>query len=204
MSIILRGSLDQLIDYTYSVYDMNNDGSLAREELHHCLKGCLYVGYGLDEDEIEDCERDIVEIAMKKLDTDRDGQITFTDFARAVKKDALLLQACGPCLPGSRASSAFQSLVTEKYQQQSALYPKMPAARTAQFYKSAAHKRKSLFITGPKLENSSSIFTLGRPSVASIESEAFQIIRPSQQHHSAHFERARMMSLSVVRSIQIT
>lgn len=111
---MLRGTLDQLIDYTYSVYDINGDGSLAREELHHCLKGCIYSGFGIDDDEIEDCERDIVEIAMRKLDTDRDGQITYDDFVRAVKRDALLLQACGSCLPTSKCASAFQSLVTDR------------------------------------------------------------------------------------------
>lgn len=66
MSTMLRGTLEQLTDFTYNVYDMNGDGSLAREELHHCLKGCILSGYGIDDDEIEDCERDIVEIAMKK------------------------------------------------------------------------------------------------------------------------------------------
>lgn len=50
---------------------MNGDGSLAREELTHCLKGCILAGYGLDQEEVEDCERDIVEICMKKLDMDR-------------------------------------------------------------------------------------------------------------------------------------
>lgn len=42
--------------------DMNGDRSLAREELSHCLKGCMYLGYGIDSDEIDECERDIIEI----------------------------------------------------------------------------------------------------------------------------------------------
>jgi hypothetical protein len=61
-----------------------------------------------------------------RLDNDRDGLITYEDFVRAVKKDALLLQACGPCIPSTRCASAFQSLISERYHMQSALYPKMP------------------------------------------------------------------------------
>jgi hypothetical protein len=43
-------------------------------------------GYGVDTDELEDAEKDIVEIAMKKLDTNRDGQITYEDFQMAVRQ----------------------------------------------------------------------------------------------------------------------
>lgn len=42
---------------SYRVYDMNGDGSLAREELYHCLRGCIYPGYGIEADEIDDAER---------------------------------------------------------------------------------------------------------------------------------------------------
>lgn len=53
----------QLPGFPYIIrYDMNGDGGLAREELHHCLKGCFYAGYGVEADELEECERDIVEI----------------------------------------------------------------------------------------------------------------------------------------------
>jgi Ca2+-binding EF-hand superfamily protein len=36
---------------------------------------------------LTDAEKDIVEIAMKKLDTNRDGQITFDDFVAACKSE---------------------------------------------------------------------------------------------------------------------
>ncbi len=76
LSAMLRGDAEELIEVCYFVYDMNGDRSLAREELYHCLKGCMIPGYGLDQEDIEDAEKDIVEIAMKKLDVNRDGQIT--------------------------------------------------------------------------------------------------------------------------------
>jgi Ca2+-binding EF-hand superfamily protein len=84
LSAMLRGSSAELIDFCYFVYDMNGDRSLAREELYHCLKGCIIPGYGVPQDEIEEAEKDIVETAMKKLDVNRDGQITYDDFQQAV------------------------------------------------------------------------------------------------------------------------
>jgi Ca2+-binding EF-hand superfamily protein len=81
---MLRGSTEELIELVYYIYDMNGDRSLAREELYQCLKGCIVPGYGVDNEEIEDAERDIVEIAMKKLDVNRDGQITYEDFQNAI------------------------------------------------------------------------------------------------------------------------
>ncbi|OXA42827.1 EF-hand calcium-binding domain-containing protein 1 [Folsomia candida] len=115
LSAMIRGSLEELVEFVYFVYDMNGDRSLAREELYHCLRGCMHPGYGIDADELEECEREIVEIAMKKLDVDRDGQITFPDFQNAVITDPLLLQACGPCLPSPKSTASFLALITLKY-----------------------------------------------------------------------------------------
>jgi len=115
LSCMLRGTTEELIDWCYYVYDLNGDGGLAREELHHCLKGCIYTGYGVEVDEMEECEREIVEIVMKALDVDHDGQITQQDFEQACLTDPLLLVSIGPCLPKSECCAAFLALITEKY-----------------------------------------------------------------------------------------
>lgn len=62
LSVMLRGTTEELVEWCYYVYDLNGDGGLAREELHHCLRGCVYSGYGVEADELDECERDIVEI----------------------------------------------------------------------------------------------------------------------------------------------
>jgi len=115
LSTMIRGTTDELADWCYYIYDINGDGGLAREELSHCLKGCIYPNFGLDADELEECERDIVEIAMKKLDVDNDGQISIGDFKKAVRKDPSLLVAVGPCLPPMSGCAVFLSLITENY-----------------------------------------------------------------------------------------
>jgi len=115
LSIMLRGTTDELIEWCYYVYDMNGDGGLAREELHHCLKGCIYAGYGIEGDEVDECERDLVEIVMRTLDVDRDGQITQKDFEIACTKNPLMLVSIGPCLPPHQCIASFLALITEKY-----------------------------------------------------------------------------------------
>jgi len=116
VSILCRGSPEQLIDFCYTVYDINGDKSLAREELSHCLKGGLipYAGV-INADEIEEGMREVVEIGMKKLDKDKDGQITQEDFTNACYSDPLLLQSIGPCLPPARSLAAFMATFTENY-----------------------------------------------------------------------------------------
>ncbi|CAL8109543.1 unnamed protein product [Orchesella dallaii] len=132
LSCMLRGTTEELIDWCYYVYDLNGDGGLAREELHHCLKGCIYSGYGVEGDEMEECEREIVEI---------DGQITQQDFELACLQDPLMLVSIGPCLPKSQCCAAFLALITEKYR----IYTG-PMGRSK--------KKKVGFTAGPSRNNS--------------------------------------------------
>jgi hypothetical protein len=114
LSIFLRGTLEEHINFTYFCYDINGDRSLAREELFHCLKSCLIRTTGIEED-VEESVKEIVEIAMKKLDVDKNGQITFPDFHAAVVADPLLLEACGPCLPSPKAVANFFLMLKREY-----------------------------------------------------------------------------------------
>ena len=43
--------------------------------------------------------QDLVDMTMKKMDIDKDGRVSFDDFEQSVKKEMLLLEAFGPCLP---------------------------------------------------------------------------------------------------------
>jgi len=116
ISTVCRGSPESQIEFSYAVYDINGDRSLAREELAQCLRGCMYpYGGVLNVDEVEEALREVVEIGMKKLDKDKDGQITHPDFINACFSDPLLLQSIGPCLPTTKAMAAFLATFTENY-----------------------------------------------------------------------------------------
>lgn len=55
--------------------------------------------------------KDLVEIALKKMDHDHDGKLSFTDFEKAVRDENLLLEAFGPCLPDIKSSMSFEQKI---------------------------------------------------------------------------------------------
>uniref|UniRef100_A0A8C5H1P6 EF-hand domain-containing protein n=1 Tax=Gouania willdenowi TaxID=441366 RepID=A0A8C5H1P6_GOUWI len=99
LSVFLRGTLDERIKYCFGVYDLNGDGYISREEMFHMLKSSL-IRQPTEEDPDEGI-KDLVEIALKKMDHDHDGRLSFQDFEKAVKEENLLLEAFGTCLPDS-------------------------------------------------------------------------------------------------------
>jgi len=126
LNLILRGSLDDQISYCYEVYDINGDHSIGRDELSHCLKGSLYPIPQLSKEENDDLEseghRELVELAMRKFDLDRDGQIKEEEFRTAVHNDPLLLQAIGECLPPPKALMTFLQMFTNNVRSYSTFY----------------------------------------------------------------------------------
>ncbi|XP_072365387.1 calaxin isoform X2 [Scyliorhinus torazame] len=100
LSIFLRGTLDEKIKFCFDVFDLNGDGFISREEMFHMLKSSL-IKQPTEEDPDEGV-KDLVEIALKKMDYDHDNKVSYADFEKAVKVDNLLLEAFGPCLPDSK------------------------------------------------------------------------------------------------------
>ncbi|NXL28454.1 EFCB1 protein, partial [Glaucidium brasilianum] len=96
LSVFLRGTLEERIKYCFEVYDLNGDGYISREEMFQMLKNSFLEEPSEDPDE---GIKDLVDIALKKMDYDHDGKLSFTDFEKAVRDEILLLEAFGPCLP---------------------------------------------------------------------------------------------------------
>ena len=80
------------------MYDLNGDRYISKEEMFQMLQHCLVKGA----DEDEDGAKDLVDLVLKKMDEDRDGRVSEIDYATAVAKDALLLEAFGQCLPSPK------------------------------------------------------------------------------------------------------
>ncbi|NWY15975.1 EFCB1 protein, partial [Aphelocoma coerulescens] len=97
LGVLLRGTLDEKIKYCFQVYDLNGDGYISREEMFQMLKNSLLIQSA--DEEPDEGIKDLVEIALKKMDHDHDGKLSFTDFEKAVRDENLLLEAFGPCLP---------------------------------------------------------------------------------------------------------
>ncbi|NXJ76436.1 EFCB1 protein, partial [Trogon melanurus] len=97
LAVLLRGTLEEKIKYCFEVYDLNGDGYISRDEMFRMLKNSL-IQQPSEEDPDEGI-KDLVDIALKKMDYDHDGKLSFMDFEKAVRDENLLLEAFGPCLP---------------------------------------------------------------------------------------------------------
>uniref|UniRef100_R4G3M2 Putative ca2+ sensor ef-hand superfamily n=2 Tax=Rhodnius prolixus TaxID=13249 RepID=R4G3M2_RHOPR len=110
MSSFLKGSLLEKTAFAFSVYDLNNDGFIVREEMFNLLRNSL-VKQPQDEDPDEGV-KELVELVLKKLDRDKDGKVSFEDFTEAVQEEPLFLEAFGQCLPSDNAVIAFLSTLS--------------------------------------------------------------------------------------------
>lgn len=105
MSTLVVGELEDQMKYTFKVYDLNSDGYISREEMFHLLKNTL-IKQSTEEDPDEGV-KELVETALKKLDIDHDGRVSFQDFKTAVLSEKLMLEYLGTCLPTDDARKNF-------------------------------------------------------------------------------------------------
>lgn len=107
LSVFLRGSQEEKMAYCFRVYDLNSDGFITKDEMFALLRNCL-IKQPQDEDPDEGI-KDLVEIALKKLDGDKDGKVSYADFQAAIIDEPLLIEAFGQCLPSESAVVSFLS-----------------------------------------------------------------------------------------------
>ncbi|XP_022192235.2 EF-hand calcium-binding domain-containing protein 1-like [Nilaparvata lugens] len=105
LSVFLRGTLEERALFAFHVYDLNNDGFISREEMFLLLRNSL-VKHPQDDDPDEGV-KDLVELAVRKMDADRDGRLSQQDFRAAIAQEPLLLEAFGQCLPTHTAANTF-------------------------------------------------------------------------------------------------
>uniref|UniRef100_A0A182J4M9 Uncharacterized protein n=1 Tax=Anopheles atroparvus TaxID=41427 RepID=A0A182J4M9_ANOAO len=103
LSTFLKGSQAEKTAFCFRVYDLNSDGFITKDEMFALLRNCL-IKQPQDEDPDEGV-KDLVEIALRKLDMDKDGK----DYQEAIAEEPLLLEAFGQCLPSDRATMSFLS-----------------------------------------------------------------------------------------------
>ncbi|XP_074048915.1 calaxin-like isoform X1 [Macrotis lagotis] len=108
LSIFLRGTFEEKVKYCYQVYYLNGEGYISQEVMFDLLKNSL-LRHTVEEDP-EEGIKELVELTMKKMDCDNDGKLSYEDFEQAVKKDHLLLEVFGPCLPESEKCLEFEIL----------------------------------------------------------------------------------------------
>ncbi|XP_060525695.1 calaxin-like [Cylas formicarius] len=109
LSLFLRGTLEEKINFCFTVYDIMGEGVLARDNIFHLLRGSMVSQGGEDADE---SVKDMIEVITKKMDLDRDGKISFNDYKQSVLKNPMLLEVFGQCLPSRMAAYSFLTTFT--------------------------------------------------------------------------------------------
>ncbi|XP_052132791.1 Kv channel-interacting protein 4-like [Frankliniella occidentalis] len=89
LSVLSRGSIDEKLRWTFSLYDVNGDGRITREELADVV-GSVYEIMGKTAHPAADQHaivQDKVDRIFQKLDLNGDGVVTLDEFLDACLHD---------------------------------------------------------------------------------------------------------------------
>ncbi|CAG9807401.1 unnamed protein product [Chironomus riparius] len=111
MSLFLRGTLDEQIEYCFKIYDLTGKRVIRREQMIHLMRKFVYKH---QEEDVEEAVKDLVDIVIKKLDADRDGIVSYENFKLSIHKRPMLLECFGQCLPDKMHVYAFLTTFTDK------------------------------------------------------------------------------------------
>ena len=83
-----RGTLDEKIQFSFRIYDLNQDGKISKDELSSVLEACL-------KDNAVNITKEqlgfVVESTFKQVDQNNDGVIDFEEYKRLVSKQPSIL-----------------------------------------------------------------------------------------------------------------
>ncbi|CAD7091672.1 unnamed protein product [Hermetia illucens] len=88
LSILSRGSMEEKLRWTFSLYDINGDGYITREEMTDIVTA-IYELVGRLPDTCPDEEKikEKVERIFQKMDINRDGVVTLDEFLMCCRND---------------------------------------------------------------------------------------------------------------------
>ncbi|KXJ18678.1 neuronal calcium sensor 1 [Exaiptasia diaphana] len=100
LSITSRGSLDEKLEWAFSLYDLDRDGFITKEEMLSIVKAiyCM-VGNIIDLPQDEDTPQKRVDKIFKQMDKNEDGRLTMEEFREGSKCDPWIVQALAIDLP---------------------------------------------------------------------------------------------------------
>lgn len=111
MSLFLRGTLEEHIEYCFKVYDMSERRFIRRELMIYLMRNFVF---NHNVEDSKEAVKDLVDLIFTKMDIDRDGMISFEDYKQTVLKKPMLLECFGQCLPDKMSVYTFLMTFTEK------------------------------------------------------------------------------------------
>ncbi|CAD5123549.1 DgyrCDS11887 [Dimorphilus gyrociliatus] len=103
-TILLNGGLEGKSRLAFYVYDISGKGYIRRQDIFYFVKGSL----SWDINEVRSGgEKELSLIALRLLDKDNDGLVSWRDFIQSVEDNPLVLNLLAPILPSDFEISVF-------------------------------------------------------------------------------------------------
>lgn len=109
LSLFLRGTLEEKMEYCFFTYDLSGVRRIKRNDIFKLLRKCLI---SKKDEDIELMVKDLADILMRKLDIDGDGEISFEDYSQSVREQREILEIFGRCLPDITSAVGFMHTFT--------------------------------------------------------------------------------------------
>ncbi|XP_060947229.1 Kv channel-interacting protein 2-like isoform X2 [Limanda limanda] len=94
LSIILRGSTIDKLNWAFNLYDLNKDGCITREEMTDIMNSIYDMMGSYTYPNMRDCApKDHVDSFFQKMDRNKDGVVTIDEFLETCQKDENIMQS---------------------------------------------------------------------------------------------------------------
>ncbi|XP_051240327.1 Kv channel-interacting protein 2-like isoform X3 [Dicentrarchus labrax] len=94
MSIILRGSVTDKLNWAFNLYDLNKDGCITREEMTDIMHSIYdMMGKYTYPNMNDSAPKEHVENFFQKMDKNNDGVVTIEEFLETCQKDENIMQS---------------------------------------------------------------------------------------------------------------
>ncbi|XP_073451594.1 A-type potassium channel modulatory protein KCNIP2 isoform X1 [Aquarana catesbeiana] len=94
LSVILRGSIDDRLNWAFNLYDLNKDGCITKEEMMDIMKSIYdMMGKYTYPNMREEAPREHVENFFQKMDKNKDGVVTIEEFIESCQKDENIMRS---------------------------------------------------------------------------------------------------------------